>query len=714
MEKVDELSLQFNIEEYMDAQIEELRIGMKEGLPYALYDDPEFDWYQMKEIRVGLERKVDISLYDRKEYDYLLMREFRKGLEAGVNLFPYYEKGYSTSILRAIRHGQENGIDLIKYAEKGYQSDQMEQFLIAIQHHIPLEEHVNINVSGSQMEQLRLGVENRVDISKYGNLKYNWMQMQEIRLGLEKKLDVEWYNNILFSAKQMREIRLGLELGQPVKYYAKFSFGFTDMRRAREWIQQEGTEFYEQAQERGDIQQTDKISIRISEDRMHAFIFLESPKGNIRHTEEEILEQIHQAGVKLGIDKGLISQLLELEIYNREIEFATGKDKVDGEDGEYQYAINTNINRKPKLLPDGSVDYHNIDLFVQVKEGDLIATYIPPTTGIYGFQVTGEMQQPTKGKEQKKLHGKGVLEISEGRFIATMKGRIEQNGLVINIVEGYIHNGDLTMNDGNIFFDGDVLITGDVGDHVIVESTKNIEVEGMVGASFLKAGGDIIIKGGVNAKDEGKIESDGGVSAKFLERATIFAGKDIQSNYILHSNIRTEGYVIVSGTKGSIIGGLIEAVRGVDSFVIGNINEVETRISVGQNDMYIESLEKINNEIKVWQEKVDEIISKVKEISSKYSKTQLLEIPIYIKLLQGIAIRQDALNQAIQQRDMFMRKYRLLGNTAQVIAKGMIYPRTVVQINFNHIRVLDTYSNVTIRLDGGKVRIYGFENKSTT
>jgi len=714
MDRFSELQLKFDENAYVEAQLVELEKGKNENLDYSIYDNPEYDWYQMREIRKGLQSAVDVFLYAKKKYNFLLMREFRRGLEVGMDLSPYYESGFSTPVLRQIRKGKEQGIDLISYAIEGYDSEQLEQIAQSILEEVDLKEYVNVNISGSQMEQLRLGLKQKIDISLYSNLSYNWMQMQEIRLGLEKKVDINWYNNILFSWRQMREIRKGLLANIPVERYAKFVLSYTDMRKKREWMEQEGTDLLDPSQLlQQDVEcKMEGASIRISEDEMHAYINIKRPEGNKRCKQKDIVKYLNANKIKLGILEDKIIELLKKEIYDEEIEIASGKEKEDGKDGEYHFLIDTEVNHAPKLLEDGSVDYQNIDLFVQVKEGDVIATYEPATAGIYGFKVTGEMSIPKRGKDLPKLHGKGIQVLDEGeKFVALQAGRLERSDYYINIVSGYIHSGDLTAVDGNINFGGDVQIHGDVTDNVCIQSGKNIEIYGNVGAAKIIAEGDVLIKGGINANGEGEIIAGGSISGKYFEQVSLKAKKDIRSNYILNSMIYTEGSVIVSGSKGAIIGGKTEAIRGVDSFSVGNASEVETRIEIGQNDVYVEAIQNFNAEIKMRQEKVDEIENKVKLFASEHTKEELKTIPVFIKMLQWIALRHEELNTAIKSKEVYIKKNQLLENSIQVLVKGTLHPSVIIQINYKKTKISDTYTNVAVKLFEGKVKIYGHEKQ---
>ena len=47
---------------------------------------------------------------------------------------------------------------------------------------------------------------------------------------------------------------------------------------------------------------------------------------------------------------------------------------------------------------DGSVDYESMDLFESVKKDALIAEYRSATTGTFGYDITGHVLTPQRGK----------------------------------------------------------------------------------------------------------------------------------------------------------------------------------------------------------------------------------------------------------------------------------------------------------------------------
>ena len=99
--------------------------------------------------------------------------------------------------------------------------------------------------------------------------------------------------------------------------------------------------------------------------------------------------------------------MLEGPTYNAELLVAQGKKPVDGTDGYYEYKFDTNFDGKPKLLPDGSVDYWSVHSIESVTAGQVIAVYHPAVSGEDGMSVKGRLVPAKHGREQMPLKGQG-------------------------------------------------------------------------------------------------------------------------------------------------------------------------------------------------------------------------------------------------------------------------------------------------------------------
>ena len=91
------------LKKFNPCQLQEILLGLKEGLDISFYENPEFDSNQMFEILRGLNSKIDVSLYARPEFNSEQMAEIRLGLEIGLNVKDYAKPDIDARQMRMTR-----------------------------------------------------------------------------------------------------------------------------------------------------------------------------------------------------------------------------------------------------------------------------------------------------------------------------------------------------------------------------------------------------------------------------------------------------------------------------------------------------------------------------------------------------------------------------------------------------------------------------------
>lgn len=688
-------------------QMKEIRLGLEHGIDILEYADVDYDWYQMEEIRVGLEHNLDVSIYAKEEYSFLLMREIRKGLEQGINLLPFVERKFGNSILKQIRHANKCGIIIEKYVMDGFNSDQLEQIWKGIRDNVDIETYLDHNLLGSQMKEIRLGLKKNLDVSNYSDRKYNWMQMREIRLGLEDRLNVIWYADAFFSNKQMEEIRLGLKDGIDIFEYATYMWSATDMRKKR-LMQLAGIKKREPVvkatEDTVDYANGLNCMIEVNDSQMEAVIRLKRPfEGS--YTREQIMEGLSKEGVVQGILEDVLEDMLEHERYGEDIVIAKGKHKADGKDGYYEYFFKTEIPRLPKVLEDDSVDYQNVEFFETVDKGQKLAVYHPATTGQYGYDVRGNLVMPVRGKDKAKLriHGVEILD-DEVTYISGMDGRVELLGDEISVYPVFTYRGDVTTSVGNIRFNGDIHVTGYVGSGVIIEATGDVVIDGNVEGARIKAGKSVLVRSGVSAANRGSIQAGDNINGKYFEKAKLYAGRNIESNYLLNCEAIAMGKVIISGKKGSISGGVTSAIAGVEASVIGNPVELKTIFEIGENDYYRQKIRGFKANIDERAKELELLLREIKKYQMTRSVEELKELKMYQNLEIALMIKKKEYDQARDDLDQYeeQKNKRIIA----VLVGATAFPGCVIKIDDAMTIVSKKVQRIVFRKKGKSVAMY--------
>ena len=668
---------------FLAIQMREIRLALEKGLDVSVLRNPELDWLQMGEIRLGLESKVDISRYAKPEISYHAMRQIRKGLESGIDISGFLD--YPPMVVRQIRKSRRDGVDIMKYVGEGYKEDQLEQIRIALTKKIPIEQYLRVEFRAPSIGEFRAGLEKGLDITPYVNAAYEWRQMREIRLGLEKRIDTSLYSNPYFHASQMREIRLGLEDGLDVSSYAHVRFSAADMRLMREKLKEEVSRAA-QISETSDSIDFEKLGKLIEEDPLDEiglpFKIVVSPDGmeaylsianlSKRPTEDEVLKELWACKIRKGILRKEITKACDGTYEEDTILIAVGKNVENGRDGWYEYFFKTDVNRKPKLLPDGSVDYHDIEWYDAVKKGDKLAFYHKAEDGIDGYDVEGNILKSTRGKEQSILSGNGFqMDSDRCTYYAKIDGMVKLDGERLEVSE-MLEVEEINSSIGNIIFNGSVHVRGNVGAGVTIKAGKDIIVDGFIEGANLEAAGEIILRKGMNGSGKGKIKAGGNVTAKFLESADVYAGGTIHIDYSMNSILYSEEIVEAKLRNGTIVGGICTGVKGVSAQNIGTRAAVQTTIRSGSST----ALMKLNNEIYRQLSSTNEeirILENVRrEMEGKLSAEQLAEQPVYEKVQNALYTKGKEAEELVAKQEEV--RGRLLELSRAVIeAKGTIH-----------------------------------------
>lgn len=353
----------------------------------------------------------------------------------------------------------------------------------------------------------------------------------------------------------------------------------------------------------------EKVMIQIAQDRLSAKgVFYPPTEGGMRMSKQDIIDEMVRCGIKYGVAERNLEQFLSTRDYTETYVIAEATMQVEGSDAVITYFFNTDLTRKPKLNEDGSVDFHNLDLISSVSEGDLLAELTPAVTGKPGIDVCGGLLRPAKVKQRILRHGKNIRLSEDGlKAYSEVSGHamLEGDQMFVSNVYEVSANVDTTV--GDLVYEGDVLVHGNVIAGYKIQAKGDITVEGVVEGATLIAGGQIILKRGIQGMGRGLLLADGNVISKFIENATVEAGGYVTADAILHSNVTAKGDISVDGKKGLIVGGNIRSGASISAKELGSSMGTTTAVEVGIDPAIIQeyrSLEKEQEENAETMEKV--------------------------------------------------------------------------------------------------------------
>lgn len=453
----------------------------------------------------------------------------------------------------------------------------------------------------------------------------------------------------------------------------------------------------------------DWVVLNIDQNHMWVSLAIKEPdhEETVNFTTDFIMDFLKENGVKAGINKTAIEALVSSMPYEEEVVVASGKPAVDGRNGVYQYLVPLEDQKaKPVVAQDGSVDYLNSLKLAMVEEGQTFAIYEPPTKGEYGYTVFSEMVKPAPGRHAPVLRGKGFNVSEDGReYKAKLSGRIyTDNGRII-IEPLYEVRQNLDIEHGNIAFNGDVQIGGDVRSGLSIVAEGSIFVNGHVGNCQLRAGGNIIIGKGVQGKYGCKISARGDVAASFVERCNITAEGNVYADSLMDCRVFARNSVFVTSKKGCIIGGHVSALQGITAKEIGNELGIVTRVQFGETNLHREELNRYKARLK----KVKEDIHLLERQMDKYDRIEGSEMSREMELMRMQVIRAKVLRQAEQRRledtiPQVEEELRSAEKDSFVRVTGAIYPGAVIVTETASYAQEEAYKDVYYKQHAGQIK----------
>ena len=428
-----------------------------------------------------------------------------------------------------------------------------------------------------------------------------------------------------------------------------------------------------------------RVNIRISEDSMKACLTLRIEEGNMApqlHSslQNEIRDALHKAGIVFGIKTELLNGPLESKT---EYTIAEGLPVKNGEDSKIKlYEV---APPKPEIIESGSVNYYELNLINQVKQGDWLGERRDATLGLPGRDVLGREIPPVPG-EQIPLaydHISVREEYTDGMTTLYSKkdGAVYYKGDTIGVYDFLEIKGDIDFSTGNIDFNGFLSVKGTVKDNFAALADKDVEIlsEYGVGAAdkIISREGNIYIKGGISGKGKTLIRCKKNLYVKYLSDIDVECeGSVLVGFYCMNSNIRAK-QVIVESPKGRIIGGQIYADICVSAAEIGSRSEARTLIRVkGFDRAGIQSeLQKISALLKEKKDAMTRMRNELQSFSSPHGDLK--------KGRDDLRGRMADLMHTIKELEY---QYKNLSDFLKtpgegaVMAKKRLYPRVKIDI----------------------------------
>ena len=256
----------------------------------------------------------------------------------------------------------------------------------------------------------------------------------------------------------------------------------------------------------------------------------------------------------------------------------------------------------------------------------------------------------------------------------------------------YTVPGNVDAATGNIRFNGDVNIMGNVTSGFSVQAAGNIVIDGHCEASQIEAGGDVIIRKGCQGKGLGKIIAGKSIVGQFFESAVLTAGKDVQATYLLNCQLKANGKLLVEGRKGVIIGGKTCAKLGVSCNGIGNIAEIATVVSVGIDKEDMTAYQELQKKIEQTQAELQTCENGLNKLMANPVHDEKVSMMIQ-RLTRAVYTLKSSRKELFSERDAQMEQMTKQ-KEARIQVSGRVYPGTLLFLNEDPFAIKEIYNNV--------------------
>jgi len=209
-----------------------------------------------------------------------------------------------------------------------------------------------------------------------------------------------------------------------------------------------------------------------------------------------IVEHLKSLGIQKGLLFPAIKKVTDV-IKPFETIVAKGVPPIEGLDGDIEMHIDYQEKTPGELE---KVDFHEVNLIVSVEAGQVIATYIPPIQGTPGSSLLGKVVPVKKSNDIVLRLGMNVTRV-DNDIVAGISGKPSvdwRNKFVkIDVNHEFHHQGEVDMGSGNIRFEGNVSVQGNIQPSMFVGATGTVSVGGSVTKATIHAMKSAEVKGNV-------------------------------------------------------------------------------------------------------------------------------------------------------------------------------------------------------------------------
>lgn len=482
------------------------------------------------------------------------------------------------------------------------------------------------------------------------------------------------------------------------------------------------------------------ISFQISDDVMQAKALITAAWGGLPISANDLVKLAHEAGISFGFQR---DQIIALVSAASRAEPGTQTAGIIAVGRVMQPGANSRLEplveglkprlQKPVTHEEQAADLRDFGMLPSVHAGEPLVRRIPPTPGVDGVNVKGQVQTAPVGQSIPWQLGEGadVSPQDPDVLIATRDGmpRLADNAAFVDEVYA-VKRVDIST--GHIQFKGSVVINGDVTESMKVVAGGNIYIKGTVEGSLIEAGGDIEIGGAIIGhqlhESEQKlhaqglhfaviehhgetevystvVRANGNVSCSFAQYAAIETGGFFHAmKQLHHCHVNAQSVLVGKADKpsGKVVGGSFMLEQTLTAGAVGSPSESNLLVSFNRKiQPLLERLQSLRQTAQSIRQEMEEIRRGV-ETMRQMEKSESSQLQIHM-LVQEFDSQKKillALSQDIKHLDQL--KTELMRQPA-LLARQQVFVGVDVRIGEEVYLVKQEHSGTKIAFDGSHI-----------
>lgn len=315
----------------------------------------------------------------------------------------------------------------------------------------------------------------------------------------------------------------------------------------------------------------DYVDVKADKEKATLLVKGSAVSDHVAISRDTVAGKLMALKVTTNVDWKAVDEILAAKAYDKTHVIAVSIPPGKSKDAWIQEMIKIDPDVKPVLGQDGHADYKNVDNIHQVKKGDVLAVKHPAEQGEAGLDIYGKATPAVPAKDVPFKMGSNTEVSPDGlQLLAATGGFVFHNSGAICVGVTYTVKGDVDFHTGNLHYQGDIVILGNVTDGFTVEATGDVTVEGNVDAAeVISKEGSVTVKSAVFGHGKGSIRAKKSIRLQSVQDISLECDGEVVVDKSLR-NCQVKANAIRADKAGcAVVGGVLKAYKEILVAVLG-------------------------------------------------------------------------------------------------------------------------------------------------